>query len=92
MLITTAEFLDPAIYARDRQITVVGTVSGVEERPVGDVSYRYPVVTAQHVRLWPPLSPATLYPHPYQGFPWSPYGYRIHPYWPVRPPWPYYWW
>jgi outer membrane lipoprotein len=91
VLVHTTEFLDPAVYARDRQVTVVGAVSGAEERPVGDVNYKYPIVTAQHIRLWPPPSPA-LYPYPYDGFPWGLYGYRIHPYWPVRPPWPYYWW
>jgi outer membrane lipoprotein len=52
-LVRTAEFLDPAIYARGRRITVLGTVAGSEERPVGELRYAYPVITAERIKLWP---------------------------------------
>ncbi len=90
VLVRTAEFLDPAVFARERQITVVGTMAGVDERPVGEVPYRYPVVAAEHIRLWPARAPTRLHPDPYYPFPWWLYGHRLRPSWP--PHWPHYWW
>src|SRR5215510_9257350 len=52
-LARTPEFLDPAIYARGRRITVLGTAAGSEERMVGDSPYTYPVVDAEQIKLWP---------------------------------------
>lgn len=52
-LARTPGFLDPAIYARGRRVTVLGTVSGVEERPVGELPYAYPVIGAEQIKLWP---------------------------------------
>jgi outer membrane lipoprotein len=74
VLLHTAEFLDPAVYAPGRRITVIGEVTGVEERKIGEVPYRYPVITVERIRLWPQdvvLGPA-YYPYPW-GF--GPYGY-----------------
>lgn len=77
-LLHTPEFLDPAVYAPGRRITVVGQVMGTEERKIGEVPYRYPVVTAERIRLWPKdvlVAPA------YYPYPWG-YG----PYWPYYDP------
>ncbi len=66
-LLQTPEFLDPAVYAPGRRITVVGVVAGVEERKIGEVPYRYPVVTVEQIRLWPQyvaVGPA-YYPYPW---------------------------
>ena len=46
-------FLDPAVYARGRRVTVLGAVAGVEERPVGELPYVYPVIAAESIKLWP---------------------------------------
>lgn len=92
-LLHTPEFLDPAVYAPGRRITVIGEVTGVEERKIGEVPYRYPVITVERIRLWPRdvvVSPA-YYPYPW-AYPWGygPYGYydpfyfgprRYHPGW-----------
>src|SRR5262245_2984343 len=56
-LVRTAGFLDPAIYARGRRLTVLGTVAGTEERAVGDVAYAYPVIRAERLKLWPAEGP-----------------------------------
>jgi len=56
-LVRTAGFLDPAIYAPSRRLTVLGTVAGTEERTVGDVAYVYPVIRAERVKLWPVEGP-----------------------------------
>ena len=52
-LVRTREFLDPAIYARGRRFTVLGTVAGVEERRVGERPFTYPVISAERIKLWP---------------------------------------
>jgi len=52
-LVRTAKFLDPAIYAPGRRLTVLGTVTGAEERPIGTVPYTYVVVEAERLKLWP---------------------------------------
>ncbi len=52
-LIRQRGFLDPAVYAVGRRVTVVGTVTGVEQRKIGDVDYRYPVLESRRLKLWP---------------------------------------
>ena len=46
-------FLEPANYASQRQVTVVGKVAGVLPGTVGESSYRFPLVNAQQLTLWP---------------------------------------
>jgi outer membrane lipoprotein len=56
-LVRAREFLDPAVYARGRRLTVLGTVAGVEERRVGELPYAYPVLSAERIKLWPADTP-----------------------------------
>jgi outer membrane lipoprotein len=93
-LITTARFLDPAVYAEGRRITIVGTVTGGEERKIGELPYLYPVIGAEGIRLWPRAH--ALAPGPGPGYPWPLYyGPYLGPYryWrgPPAPWWPYWW-
>jgi outer membrane lipoprotein len=76
-------FLDPAIYSKDREITVVGTIAGKEDRPVGERRYSYPVVDVRDLRLWEKRMDAPYYYDPwYWGpYPWRPYPWRPYPYW-----------
>lgn len=91
ILFRSVDFLDPAVYAPGRRITVVGTVTGVEERKVGEILYRYPVITVERIRLWPKdvaLEPA------YPWAPWPYYGPFYDPYYfgPRGRFYPYGWW
>ena len=52
-LVRMPGFLDPAVYARGRRVTVLGTVAGAEARPVGELPYVYPVIAAERIKLWP---------------------------------------
>ena len=81
-------FLDPAVYAEDRLLTVYGVLSGVETRPVGEYPYVYPVVDVVDRHLWEEVQPAE--PRDPWCDPWDPfYG---HPYaWPWWRPWPHCW-
>jgi len=70
VLLRSPEFLDPAVYAPGRRITVVGEVTGVEERKIGEVPYRYPVIAVERIRLWGrDLVAAPGYP----PYPWAYY-------------------
>jgi outer membrane lipoprotein len=91
VLLRARDFLDPAVYAPGRRITVIGEVTGVEERRIGDVAYRYPVVAVERIRLWP--KDVVVAPY-YGAYPWPyywPYGPYYDPFWPRRyyPGW---WW
>jgi outer membrane lipoprotein len=69
-------FLDPAIYSKDREITVVGTIAGKEDRPVGERLYTYPVVDVRDLRLWEKRMDPPYYYDPWY---WGPYSWRPYP-------------
>jgi outer membrane lipoprotein len=52
-LVQTEEFLDPAVYAPDRMITLVGKIQGLQERPLGQTRYNYPELSLIEMKLWP---------------------------------------
>ena len=88
-------FLDPAIYAEKRQITVFGTVAGSTTYSIGEYAYQSPIVNVRSHVLWQPLPQYDpYYRHHYWYVPW--YGpwydpwYR-HRYWgyPYRYPYRY---
>ena len=75
------EFLDPQVYAPDRQVTITGTVLHTEAGKVGEYTYSYPVVQADAWYLWPTRTnvpygyPSPLWHDPWYYDPWYPYGY-----------------
>jgi outer membrane lipoprotein len=46
-------YLEPATYAKDRLITVVGRLSRSQAGKVGESDYVYPVIAAEQLYLWP---------------------------------------
>ncbi len=46
-------FYDPALFERNREVTFTGRVSGYENRRIGGYDYRFPVVEADVIYLWP---------------------------------------
>lgn len=52
-IVMAPEFLDPAIYAKGRRITIVGTVAGKETRQLNGIPYLYPVIEKSYLYLWP---------------------------------------
>lgn len=84
-------FYDPTVYAEDRELTIIGTLSEPVTNKIGNYDYRYPRVAAQTVYLWPerqevypaPFSYYDPFYDPFFGpFGYGPYRYRH---------WPYYW-
>ncbi|MCW8829726.1 MAG: Slp family lipoprotein [Gammaproteobacteria bacterium] len=76
-------FLDPAIYASGRRLTVVGRISDSLERELDQMRYRYPVVKVREYHLWPqPVErDDPLYYDPWMYDPWYPW----HPWYPGYP-------
>lgn len=94
-VIKSSEFLDPAVYAKDREITVAGTIEGDMERTIGKKHIRLPLLTSKAIYLWP-VYQADPYSYGYRGYgygfsPYFGYGYYGGPYWGgyYRPYW---WW
>lgn len=52
-IIKSPEFLDPAVYVKNTEITVAGKLSGDEVRLIGKKELRLPVVSAGVIHLWP---------------------------------------
>ena len=55
-------FLDPAIYSKGRDVTVVGTLNGQQTRTINGYQYRYPMVDVESYDLWRPLPENRLPP------------------------------
>ncbi len=45
-------YLDPAIYSQGRLITIAGEVIGSKTRPLGETTYRYPLILIKEEHLW----------------------------------------
>jgi len=77
-------FLDPEIFDKDREVTVVGTITEERVKKIDEADYRYPLIVAKQLILWPAASMGRGYPYgyyPYYYYPYSFYGrhfYRPH--------------
>lgn len=76
-VIRSTEFLDPALYAKDKEITVAGVIAGDIELTVGKRTIRVPMLAATAIHLWPDYPNYYSYPgyfYPYYGYPaYSPF-------------------
>ncbi len=55
-LVVAQQFLDTAIFHRGRVVTFIAEGAGQEVRPLGQIEYRYPLLTAKAIHLWAPYS------------------------------------
>ncbi len=46
------QFLDPAVFAEGREVTVTGPIKQIEERLIGEFVYAYPIIDATTIYLW----------------------------------------
>jgi outer membrane lipoprotein len=91
----TSRYLDPAVFRKERMVTVAGEITGREARPLDEMLYTYPVIRLREIHLWrPPAYAPPGYPHRYWGRPWVGWphlwwdGFWWNGYWGG---WPYYW-
>ncbi|MEO8997339.1 MAG: Slp family lipoprotein [Nitrosospira sp.] len=52
-VIKSSEFLDPAVYTKDREITVAGKLEGDIQRMIGKKTVLLPLLASQAFYLWP---------------------------------------
>lgn len=78
------EFLEPLVYSRDREITVIGKLVKTEALKVGEYDYDYPVIEVDEFYLWPPKPEVIDYNPPFYGPYYRPYYYPFYP-WPHYP-------
>ena len=81
-------FYDPAVFSRDRSVTLLGKVDAVVDGTADGAPYRLPRVHIETLYLWPIVvyGPPYYYYAPYWGPPWygpvwGPYWYGPGPYW-----------
>ena len=46
-------YLESMVYAPGREVTILGSVQGIEDGKIGDAPYRFPVLKADKIYLWP---------------------------------------
>ncbi len=75
-------FLEPEVYANQREITITGRVTGTQARKVGDFEYNYPLIEVDQQYLWhKPVTTEHQHPHWYHD-PWYDPFYPYHSYHP----------
>ncbi len=73
-MVRAASYLDPEVFRRGVKMTLAGTVVGREVKPLGEIQYAYPVLSAREMHIWKER-PYYYYPYPPWGFHWG------YPYW-----------
>lgn len=85
-----AGFKDPEVYKPGRDVTVIGTLAGTEQRKVGEFDYTYPKVAASAVHLWKQETTGSSTTYLIDPFFYGPYGYpyyyRVYYVAPPQPP------
>jgi outer membrane lipoprotein len=67
--------LDPYLFRKGRKVTVAGKILGEKTRPLGEMDYRYPLLSGEQIYLWEEY----YYPAYYSYYPYPPYYYD--PWW-----------
>jgi outer membrane lipoprotein len=77
-LILVNKYLDPYLYRKGSRITVAGEILGEKIKPLGEMDYRYPLISSKQMHLW-----EEYYYHPYPYYyPWGYYDpWWGYPYW-----------
>ncbi|WP_221798852.1 Slp family lipoprotein [Oceanobacter mangrovi] len=52
-------FVDPQIYQPGRLVSIRGVFTGIEEGSIGEHQYRFPMIQADGIELWPQEQPQT---------------------------------
>lgn len=85
-LIKTPEFLDPAVYVKNTEITVAGILIGEQQRTIGKKVLRMPLVSVTTLYRWPVYTECDYYNDFDYGY--NPY-FGGYPYYRGRYDWPF---
>ena len=62
-------YLDTAVYAKDREVTIAGEAVGKKVLPAGEIEYTYPVIHVKEIYIWSVYKEYNrLSPYYYPGF------------------------
>jgi outer membrane lipoprotein len=67
-------FFDPEVFAKGREVTLVASIKGIEERKIDDFNYRYPLLEVTDLVLWEERQDVLIYRDFYDPF-WYPYAW-----------------
>jgi outer membrane lipoprotein len=82
-------FYDPEVFSKGRELTLTGSIQTIEEHPIDDFNYRYPVLEVSQLVLWEKRKDIIVYDNygpfysPYAwglGYPYYRYPYLRSPY------------
>ncbi len=62
-------YLDPAIFASGRSVTVAGEIEGKRVKPLGEIEYVYPFLSVKEIHLWP-TETREMYDYYYPPYYW----------------------
>ncbi|PWK49978.1 Slp family lipoprotein [Pleionea mediterranea] len=80
------DFVDPVVYEKGREVTVVGELSDMVEGKIGEMKYWFPVVRTTSHHLWKKRSEVKQVHHWGTSFwPIFPHRYYYHPHWRYYP-------
>ena len=79
-LIFVNKYLDPYLYRKGRRITVAGEILGEKILPLGEMDYRYPVISSKQIYLWEEYYYPWGYYDPWWGYPywWGGFGFHYY--------------
>jgi outer membrane lipoprotein len=64
----TQGFHDPEVYAKGREVTVVGEIKNVERRKIEEFDYQYPMLAVNDLVLWQKRKRVMVYNNHYDPF------------------------
>ncbi len=83
-LILADYYLDPYVFRAGKKITVAGEIQGEKIKPLGEMDYRYPLLSSKQIYFWPEYYyhpyPYTYYDPWWGGYPYWGWGFGIHYY------------
>jgi outer membrane lipoprotein len=75
-LVIADKYLDSYLFRRGKKITVAGEILGEKVKPIGEMDYRYPLLSGKQIYLWPEYHVYPLYYYdPWWDYPYYPYGW-----------------
>ena len=66
-LVVSGELLDPLFYRPGSLVTIIGEIKGQRIQKLDSADYRYPVISAREIRLFPVTESVPTRSNPYQN-------------------------
>jgi outer membrane lipoprotein len=77
-LVLADKYLDSYLFRRGRKITIAGEILGEKVQLIGEMDYKYPLLSGKQIHLWPEYyyrAYPFYYHDPWWDYPYYPYGW-----------------